>query len=267
MTTGDRLFLEMQDNPSEVRVAQFCSVRDAIRNAMAGSTLHCSFMEPLLEILRRLQQTLASLRQNILSDTETTRDSLRSLENQLWLRESEMDGFFSEIQRHHAAFVSQRNRMIESNLRLVASIAKKRGYLSLSGEDLIQEGNLALITVAEFFDPTKARFSTFATLRIESSLLRAADNQGHFIGRPVHVCERLRKVIKAARTFLEQFGETASVEQLAHSTGMAPAEIEELLRLKLPVDSLDAKCGQDGLTLLEKLAETHGESDRFESAA
>jgi RNA polymerase sigma factor (sigma-70 family) len=269
MREADTLFLELQNRPSAAVRGRFESVRDGIRRSLAGCTLHVSWMEPLFELIERTRRDLARLRDTGSATSAGRVTSAEALERTLWIPAGEMDGFFASVHRLHAMFLARRNQLVESNLRLAAVLAEKRRNLGLPVEDLVQEGNLALVSVAEFFDPSRARFSTFATLKIDSFLLRANDNSGYFIGRPVHVCERMRKIAKAERSLFEQNGENPSVEDLAVATGIAPDEIESLLQLRQPVDSLDASLAPGGPTLLETLADNPApvEDTDFQAAA
>jgi RNA polymerase sigma factor (sigma-70 family) len=269
MREADTLFLELQNKPSAAVRERFEAVRDGIRRSLAGCTLHVSWMEPLFELIEQTRRDLARLRDTGPVTSAGRVTAAEALERALWIPAGEMDGFFASVHRLHALFLARRNRLVESNLRLVAVLAEKRRNLGLPAEDLVQEGNLALVSVAEFFDPSRARFSTFATLKIDSFLLRANDNSGHFIGRPVHVCERMRKIAKAERSFSEQSGKNPSVEDLSLATGIAPDEIESLLQLRQPVDSLDASLAPGGPTLLETLADNPApaEDTDFQAAA
>ena len=269
MQEADTLFTELQSQPSVQVRERFEVVRDKIRRTLAGCTLHVSWMEPLFELIEQTRRDLARLRDTGPAVPERRANALEALERALWIPAGEMDGFFASVHRLHGLFLARRNQLVESNLRLVAALAEKRRHLGLPVEDLVQEGNLALVSVAEFFNPSRARFSTFATLKIDSFLLRANDNSGYFIGRPVHVCERMRKIAKAERSLFEQTGENPSVEDLSVATGIAPDEIESLLQLRQPVDSLDASLAPGGPTLLETLADNPApvEDADFQAAA
>jgi RNA polymerase sigma factor (sigma-70 family) len=259
-----QLFDRLQEKPSDSLEARFSARRDALRKHLAARKLHCSQMTPLLEKLGRLRGHVRSLRQQAVTQPAAALEGLLALERQTWVRERDLEAFFDEATRLHAAFVERRNLLVESNLRLVHAAAQKRRHLGMPLEDLVQEGTLALVSICEFFDPTKARFSTFASVKLDSALLRSNDNLGYLIGRPVHISDRGRKV-EAVRKKMD-FG--VSDEELAAKAGLSTEELAEWILLRLPVGSLD-ETDPEGLTLLDKITQIPSETvpDDLEEAA
>ena len=142
-----------------------------------------------------------------------------------------------------------RKLMIQSNLRLVISIAKKYSHLGLPMSDLIEEGNLGLMRAVEKFNPGKGfRFSTYAAWWIKQYVLRSIANQGKTIRIPVYMVDIISRYRKVNERLTQKLGRRATPGEVAHALKLPVRKIQEIERMTLQPASLDAPLGDESGT-------------------
>jgi RNA polymerase primary sigma factor len=207
---------------------------------------------------------------------QTAEKTMRSAPTPPELLEDSLQLFFNEARRHplltaeeevelakriERGDLAAKERMINANLRLVISVARKYQGQGLPLTDLIQEGMLGLIRAVEKFDWRKGfKFSTYGTLWIRQAIGRGLANSGRTVRLPVHIVARARKIADAERKLAAQLGRQPSEEEIAEAVELPLDEVADIRRADRGPTSLDQGVGEDGDTSLGDLVASEGPS-------
>ena len=148
--------------------------------------------------------------------------------------------------------------MVNSNLRLVVSVAREYAGRGVPLLDLIQEGSIGLLVAAKKFDYTlDFRFSTYATKWIRQGVTRCLISHGNLIRVPLHTAEKMRKVLAVRQALLQENGQQPTAMQIARRSGLAKDKVEKLLDMIPEICSLDAPAGEEDTALRALLEDVH----------
>ena len=230
----DRLYETLESNgialPGDMSTSEINEIESEVESFGAGEN-----MERLLE-----QEGLAIDDPVRMYLKEIGRVPLLSVDRERELAEI-MTNSNSEEERESA-----KNELVEANLRLVVSIAKRYVGKGMFFLDLIQEGNLGLMKAVDKFDYSKGyKFSTYATWWIRQAITRAIADQARTIRIPVHMVETIHKVSRYTRQMLQELGREATADELGEKMGMSPEKVREIMKIAQDPVSLETPIGEE----------------------
>jgi RNA polymerase primary sigma factor len=227
------------------------------------------FYKEVRELLAELGKLDKSRSKHADEKMREVRKRLRELEEILHLEAEPFVEYYRSLKTWLRKGIQAKTEMIEANLRLVISIAKKYTNRGLSFLDLIQEGNMGLMKAVEKFEYRRGyKFSTYATWWIRQAITRSIADQARTIRIPVHMIETINKLLRVQKTLLQEFGREASPEELADEMELPVERVRAILKIAQQPISLQAPIGDSDDTsfgdfIEDKSAENPSEMTAF----
>jgi RNA polymerase primary sigma factor len=206
-----------------------------------------------------MQNEMANRKKPVKSDKNDCAARLKDEQTRMWLSPEEMISEYNELKAWFRKALKAKTEMVEANLRLVISIAKKYTNRGLSFLDLIQEGNMGLMKAVEKFEYRRGyKFSTYATWWIRQAITRSIADQARTIRIPVHMIETINKLMRVQKQLVQEYGREPSPEEVAEEIQLPVERVRAVLKMAQQPISLQSPVGDSDDTSFGDFIEDKG---------
>ena len=226
--------------------------------------------EDFVAKLREIRQRVMKLRRQFEGalDSKEYKDAIAEYEVKLWMPVPEFLEHYQEMRKNMNEAKDAKKEMIEANLRLVISIAKKYTNRGLAFLDLIQEGNMGLMKAVEKFEYRRGyKFSTYATWWIRQAITRSIADQARTIRIPVHMIETINKLMRVQKKLVQDFGREPTPEEIAAESGMQVERVRSVLKMAQQPISMQQPVGDSDDTSFGDFLEDKSAENPMDGAA
>lgn len=240
----------LEKRPHRRYARRICALRKKILKRIQSLSLQHHLINQFIQKFKKnaLELTAQSQKQSALAkkrsvdpkEQKEIKRRVKDLYDLIGRKPEELKSIIKEMNAIEAQIIDARNKMIEGNVRLVISIAKRYVNRGLEFADLLEEGNVGLIKAVEKFNYRKGfKFSTYATWWIKQAITRAIADQSRTVRVPAHIIDSINKIAKTQRKFVQKYGREPSLAELAQRMAMSKEKIESLNRISQFGISLD----------------------------
>ncbi|MBI3593115.1 MAG: RNA polymerase sigma factor RpoD, partial [Nitrospirae bacterium] len=246
----NKLLLKLHDNKAHIlEKVKELNLKEDVATAFAEG------LKKLSDNLEFCQEALAKTK-NKTAERRHYVDETKKLEFSIGLRAAEIKKITEELEIAEINLYSVKGQLVESNLRLVISIAKRYIGKGLSLGDLIQEGNIGLIRAVDKFEYKRGyKFSTYATWWIRQAISRAIADQSRIIRTPVHMIENINKIKKVTKELVQEFGFEPGPEDIAKRSQIPVEKVRNILKISKEPISIETPIGGEDDTTLKDFIE------------